>query len=52
MEEFGVNNSTIITYKTESHIERDNRIINIVPAWKFLLQDPLSSDKTMDTMHA
>jgi hypothetical protein len=52
MEEFGINNATIITYKTESRIERDSRIITIVPAWKFLLHDPTYHDKTSDTIHA
>lgn len=37
MDELGINNSIIVTWNDEKEIKKDNRIIQIIPAWKFLL---------------
>jgi len=38
MKELKIKNATIITYDEEGTIEEDNKLISIVPVWKFLLK--------------
>jgi hypothetical protein len=37
MQELNIHNSHIITYNAEKEIMAENRVIQIIPAWKFLL---------------
>jgi predicted AAA+ superfamily ATPase len=37
MQELNIHNSHIITYNEEKEIMAENRVIQIIPAWKFLL---------------
>lgn len=38
MKELRIKKATIITYDEEETVEKEKRIINIIPAWKFILE--------------
>jgi predicted AAA+ superfamily ATPase len=39
MDELDLQESTIVSLQEEKEIEKDNKKIRIVPAWKFLIKD-------------